>query len=106
MQKILLTEVFLDGYKSRERDELSELSAPVRSPFIPEDEAERAEVCELALEIQARSLANRIERAYAKNVVIGVSGGLDSTLALLVAVRAMQITLRKEIILNMKMSVK
>ena len=58
-----------------------------RMPFIPEDERE----LELALEIQARSLAHRMERAYAKCAVLGVSGGLDSTLAVLVAARAMDI---------------
>ena len=64
-------------------------SQPVikRMPFIPEDDCE----LQLALEIQARSLAHRIERAYAKCAVIGVSGGLDSTLAVLVAARAMDI---------------
>lgn len=62
-----------------------------RSPFIPEDAKKRAEACSLALEIQSRSLAARVERSYSKTCVIGVSGGLDSTLALLVAARAMDI---------------
>ena len=62
--------------------------AAVRSPFIPKDsEAAFA----LALEIQSRSLALRIKRAYAKTAVIGVSGGLDSTLAVLVAAKSMDI---------------
>ena len=64
---------------------------PLRSPFVPEDEAERAKACELALEIQARALAKRIVRSYSKKVILGISGGLDSTLALLAAVRAMDI---------------
>lgn len=63
----------------------------VRHPFIPEDKTDRAEACELALEIQSRALAARIERSYSKCAVIGVSGGLDSTLALLVCARAMDI---------------
>ena len=58
-----------------------------RMPFIPKAASE----LDLALEIQARGLAHRIERSYSKCAVIGVSGGLDSTLALLVAARAMDI---------------
>lgn len=56
-------------------------------PFVPEP-AEAAERCEEILNIQAAALAKRIECAYAKTLVIGVSGGLDSTLALLVCDRA------------------
>ena len=62
-----------------------------RSPFIPDDRDERESAAALALELQARSLALRMERAYAKSAVIGVSGGLDSTLAVLVAAKAMDI---------------
>ena len=62
---------------------------PTRAPFIPEDGEERREACELALTIQSKGLAARIRRSYSKCAVIGVSGGLDSTLALLVAARAM-----------------
>lgn len=56
-------------------------------PFVPEP-AELAVRCEEILNIQAAALAKRIECAYAKTLVIGVSGGLDSTLALLVCDRA------------------
>ena len=58
-------------------------------PFVPADPAERAERCELILSIQAAGLARRIEAAWAKKIVVGISGGLDSCLALLVMVRAM-----------------
>ncbi len=61
------------------------------SPFIPEDTAEIYRACSEIFEIQSRALAGRIKRAYAKCAVIGVSGGLDSTLAVLVAARAMDI---------------
>ena len=63
----------------------------LRSPFIPEDEGKRRAACALALNIQSRALAARIERSYSRTAVIGVSGGLDSTLAVLVAARAMDI---------------
>lgn len=56
-------------------------------PFVPEA-AEVKSRCEEILNIQAAALAKRIECAYAKTLVIGVSGGLDSTLALLVCDRA------------------
>ena len=62
-----------------------------KNPFLPTDpEMERAE-CLNALEIQAQGLAARVERSYSKTMVIGVSGGLDSTLALLVCARAADI---------------
>ncbi len=56
-----------------------------RSPFIPE-EPHRAE---RILDIQARGLARRVSHVNAKTLVIGISGGLDSCLALIVAVRAL-----------------
>ena len=60
------------------------------TPFIPHNEQLRAERCELILKMQADGLAKRLEHAHAKTAVIGISGGLDSCLALLVAVRAMK----------------
>lgn len=90
--EILYADLSLGRYKSAEKAETAESKeAVLRSPFIPEDSEERKETFELALEIQARSLAGRMERAYAKSAVIGVSGGLDSTLALLVCARACDI---------------
>ena len=60
------------------------------TPFIPHNEQLRAERCELILKMQADGLAKRLKHARAKTAVIGISGGLDSCLALLVAVRAMK----------------
>ena len=57
-------------------------------PFIPEAPERRAEVCREILTIQAVGLKKRLEHTRAKAAVIGVSGGLDSTLALLAAVKA------------------
>jgi NAD+ synthase (glutamine-hydrolysing) len=57
-------------------------------PFVPADAARRAERCEDVLAIQAHGLAKRLAHTHARRAVVGVSGGLDSTLALLVAVRA------------------
>lgn len=55
-------------------------------PFVPEPENFSSR-CEDILNIQAAALAKRVEHSHAKTMVLGVSGGLDSTLALLVCVR-------------------
>jgi len=55
-------------------------------PFIPTS-AEMAETCEEILSIQTAGLAKRLIHTNCQHVVIGISGGLDSTLALLVAIR-------------------
>lgn len=57
-------------------------------PFVPSDEAVRRERCETILNIQAQGLARRIKHTHCNKAVIGMSGGLDSSLALLVAARA------------------
>ena len=59
------------------------------TPFFPLAPAELAAHCERVLTIAAAGLKTRITRAWAKKIVIGISGGLDSTLALLTMVRAM-----------------
>lgn len=56
-------------------------------PFVPEDELKRDEVCEEIFSLQTSALAKRIGSGNIGKVLIGVSGGLDSTLALLVAAR-------------------
>ena len=67
------------------------LTRPISpTPFVPADDGARAERCELILQMQADGLAKRIEHAHAKTAVIGISGGLDSCLALLVSVHAMK----------------
>lgn len=62
-----------------------------KNPFVPENEKELYKVCKTTLWIQAQGLAERIKRSYSKTAVLGISGGLDSTLALIVAVKAMDI---------------
>ena len=57
-------------------------------PFIPDDNKVLRARCRRMLQIQAEGLARRVERAHADGMVLGISGGLDSCLALLVAVRA------------------
>lgn len=63
---------------------------PVRKqPFMPETADERAVYCRRLLNIQSRALAARLRHVGSKRAVLGISGGLDSTLALLVACEAM-----------------
>ena len=57
-------------------------------PFVPDDKEELSDRCEKILNLQAWGLRTRLEHTRAKRVVLGVSGGLDSTLALLVSARA------------------
>ena len=62
-----------------------------KAPFVPSDKAALSSRAEAILRIQSYGLKKRLEHTRAKTAVIGVSGGLDSTLALLVAVRAMKL---------------
>lgn len=57
-------------------------------PFVPSDPARRAANCEEIFAIQATGLAKRLRHTGSQRVVIGISGGLDSTLALLITARA------------------
>lgn len=59
-------------------------------PFVPASDEKRRERCREIFSIQASGLAKRLEHVGSKGCVIGISGGLDSTLALLVAVKAME----------------
>ncbi|MDP1719280.1 MAG: NAD(+) synthase [bacterium] len=58
------------------------------APFVPGDPAERDKRSEEIFSIQAAGLAKRLEQVKHQNLIIGLSGGLDSTLAVLVAVKA------------------
>lgn len=58
------------------------------SPFVPADETARTKHCEDVFSIQAMGLKKRMEHTGAATAVIGISGGLDSTLALLVIAKA------------------
>lgn len=57
-------------------------------PFVPSNESKRAERCSEIVNIQACGLAKRIKHTGMKKCVIGISGGLDSTLAFLVVIEA------------------
>lgn len=60
-------------------------------PFVPSQESEKAKRCRDILTMQAHGLSKRIEHTNCKTIVVGISGGLDSCLALLVCVEAMKL---------------
>ena len=62
----------------------TENRVPSRMPFVPQDDHELAQRCQSILQIQAQGLATRVRSTGIHTLVIGISGGLDSTLALLV----------------------
>ncbi|MGL5381115.1 NAD(+) synthase [Clostridium sp.] len=62
-----------------------------KHPFVPSNEKEREERCKEIFNIQAAALAKRLEHTGLKKAVIGISGGLDSTLALLVVVKTFKL---------------
>ena len=62
-----------------------------RFPYVSSDPASRDERCREVYEIQVQGLVKRLEASGIKRLVIGVSGGLDSTQALLVSARAMDV---------------
>lgn len=59
-----------------------------RTPFVPSDEKKKKQRCEEILTLQAMGLRKRLAHTGCQSAVIGLSGGLDSTLALLVTVKA------------------
>ena len=96
---------FTDAAKKL-KEKLPEVSTPVEvsdmeynevnrsfdpHPFVPSDSAEKDERCREILLIQSHALAKRMSHIGAKKAIIGISGGLDSTLALLVTARALKI---------------
>ncbi len=58
------------------------------APFVPGEKADREKRCEEILQIQAMGLKKRLEHTDAATAIVGISGGLDSTLALLVTAKA------------------
>ncbi len=79
--------VYFEGYNPD--NELVRTYSP--APFVPAREDLRNERCEEILNIQAHALAKRLKATGIKKCVIGISGGLDSTLAFLVVVKSFDI---------------
>ena len=81
-----------EGYRavrfSLEEEETKLVRRFDADPFVPADAAQLSARCEEILNIQALGLKKRLAHTHAKSAVVGISGGLDSTLALLVTARA------------------
>ncbi len=71
------------------RCEISLMREVERFPFVPSDDKKRDELCYEAYNIQVHGLIKRLSASGIKKIVIGVSGGLDSTQALIVAAKTM-----------------
>ena len=96
MEKIVSERVEMTTYDNRQdhyqiilftlQDEDIELTRTYDPhPFVPSNKDQRAMRCQEVFDIQIHGLIQRLKAAHIKKVVIGISGGLDSTLALLVA---------------------
>ena len=72
-----------------EKTDLTRIIDP--RPFIPSEQSALKNRCETILSIQSLGLKKRLEHSRAKTAVVGISGGLDSTLALCVTARAMDL---------------
>ncbi|MBO4637465.1 MAG: NAD(+) synthase [Clostridiales bacterium] len=82
------TDVMVVEFEQEPADNLKLIRKFSRTPFVPSDDKARAERCELILTMQAEGLATRLDHVHGKKAVIGLSGGLDSTLALIVTIHA------------------
>lgn len=75
-----------------------------KTPFVPENKKKISEICEEILNIQSYGLAKRLLHTNINKTIIGISGGLDSTLAFLVIIKAYEIlNLPKENIIAITM---
>lgn len=62
-----------------------------RKPFVPEDPDKLKRYCQDVVDIQSNGLAKRLRHINCKKVVVGISGGLDSTLALIISAKAFDV---------------
>ncbi|MFB0919911.1 MAG: NAD(+) synthase [Oscillospiraceae bacterium] len=76
-------------YLHEEETKLTRRYSP--TPFVPHDVSERMARCEEIFRLAALGLKKRIEHSGAKSLVIGISGGLDSTLAMLISAKAIDL---------------
>ncbi len=89
-EEALRTGLWCTGFSLAPAD--THLTRPVSpTPFVPEDAGDRAARCDEILRIAALGLKQRLEHTGAKTAVIGLSGGLDSTLAILITAVAMKL---------------
>lgn len=82
---------YVNVYFNTAMTELELIRKYEKTPFVPSDSEKKTERCEEIFNIQTYGLKKRLIHTAAKSAVIGLSGGLDSTLALLVTVRAFDV---------------
>lgn len=82
-------EIKRNDFKAGGKNVLKRVVLP--HPFVPSIKEARKERCAAVVALQAQGLAKRLRHIHAKTAVIGLSGGLDSTLAFLVTVRAFEL---------------
>ena len=79
------------GYFDLELEDTVLTRSVEKNPFVPADRGDREGRCQEILTIAALGLKKRLDHTHAKTAVVGLSGGLDSTLALLITARAMDL---------------
>ncbi len=79
------------GYFDLELEDTVLTRSVEKNPFVPADRGDREARCQEILTIAALGLKKRLAHTHAKTAVVGLSGGLDSTLALLITARAMDL---------------
>ena len=82
----LVAEIDVNSVEKGEIPVRAEVDKYAPYPFIEKDIEKRKEQCKTILTMQARALARRLTASYSKAMVIGISGGLDSTLAIMAMV--------------------
>lgn len=103
IEKLKLERIKISSYAEYKKDNYRYIGFKIKAtateltreisplPFVPLSENEREHRGDLILNLQAQGLKTRIEHTQAKCIVVGISGGLDSTLALIVCDKAMQL---------------
>ena len=82
------TDEYFEQEFSREVKETKITRTFPKAPFVPDNQDERDKRCDEILSLQSMGLKKRLEHTNCKHAVVGISGGLDSTLAVLVTARA------------------
>ncbi|MBR4011151.1 MAG: NAD(+) synthase [Clostridiales bacterium] len=84
-------ELDIIGFEMELPDDLDLIRKVAKNPFIPEDKEEIRSRCAQILDMQAMALVTRMRHIHSEKLILGLSGGLDSTLAILVSAKAIDI---------------
>lgn len=86
--EFLNADIYIRGFNPLPSEHAGLMREVSPRPFVPSDKEHMDERCSEIINIQTAGLAKRLDAIHCSKLVVGISGGLDSTLALLVAVRA------------------